>query len=208
MKKKLKISIIFLFPVIAITAGYFIYDYWQYKSEGWGEWQDIRNVEYESAENYKIIETSEGRKVINENAGLSFPVPEGWSVKIIEEENEVEMSSADIIHLKNKLFPDQGCNIGIFVEHSVEDGYEESRLKIVNNKIESDNELIENIQYIISVDGHKALKTVLAYNAGELINVEIPRNNKIYSFVIPVIPSEKERCFNKADIFLENIRII
>ncbi|MFA6754172.1 MAG: hypothetical protein WCR84_03390, partial [Candidatus Paceibacterota bacterium] len=74
MNKRNKIIfflILFLFSFTLIS--YLIYDYLEYKKEiRESYWEIPSQVEYESTDNYEIIETEEGKVVVNENAGLSF----------------------------------------------------------------------------------------------------------------------------------------
>ncbi len=172
-------------------------------------------IEYESVDNYEIIETDKGRMVVNENAGLSFMVPEGWGVEKIDEGEdfqEIRIFSQDKSKKENNFFPDKGCIISVFIKNYKEifPG-EENRSTHVLKQILGEKELAsKEVQEVISVDNQPALKTILyrGRGIGELFMVEVPVNQKtLYNFDALTNLEEKERCLQKFNLFLETISI-
>ncbi|MFA6754115.1 MAG: hypothetical protein WCR84_03095, partial [Candidatus Paceibacterota bacterium] len=162
-------------------------------------WEIPSQVEYESTDNYEIIETEEGKVVVNENAGLSFMIPEGWGVKMDEENDTVEIFNV------NRL---ENCFFWIGVDYYIENfPGEKNRPFIVSQQTEGKEKIIENMQEIIFIDTFSALKTFKKSGETSLISAEVPFNNRIYNFILFSSLKNNEECINIFDEFLDGVSI-
>ena len=91
--KTLKIVAVVLFLVV---VAYLFYNHWKYRYGTSESLYFTPHFKVEDIANYRIIETSEGRSVVNNNMGLTFSIPDQWSVEIVKEEYEVEISSPNM----------------------------------------------------------------------------------------------------------------
>ena len=214
MNKRNKIIfflILFLFSFTLIS--YLIYDYLEYKKEiRESYWEIPSQVEYESVENYEIIETEEGKVVVNENAGLSFMVPEGWGVNILPEEYEVEIFTSDMNTTGlgfERIFPIDGCIIRSGIVYFIQDfPGQEQRPQIIRKKIEEKG-LLEDIQEVFFINNYSSLKTTRFKDSefGRVILIETPINNTIYHFGVSFSLNNEEECLEEFHNFLKTVSI-
>ena len=204
-KNKKNIILVFFLLLFLILVGYLIYDYTQYKKETEVISREIpKSIEYESIENYEIIETEKGKMVKNENVGLSFIVPDGWNIDKIEEDDTIEISRFSKIDRSNSRLIDGDCDFLIGVDYYLK---EDNRPLFILQQIEGREELLEDIQEIIFVNSYPALKTTKKSDTTLLINIELPNINKIYNFILFSLLNDEKNCSEEFDKFLETISI-
>jgi len=181
-------------------------------------WEIPSQVEYESTDNYEIIETEEGKVVVNENAGLSFMVPEGWGVKETEEitwsgginEYGIVLSTPEIELNPNSSWvpiPIQGCVINVYIKN------DEQRFNYIETILRSGS--ISDNEEVVSISNYKALKNFygeseeLAQNLSSFfyILIEIPIKQKIYIFETYISTKDSKKCVDFFDNFIEKVSI-
>ncbi len=212
--KKLLISI-FIFFLIFIVWGLILFSNLKNKNDldDIGKWQQIEINEitkYEPKENYNIYEVGNLKSIKNENIGLEFKVLEKWSAKIIEYKDisEIKLTSPDFESGIN--FPEKGCEIKVGAVYFIKNDGLLTKPEIIQEKLKEEN-LIDNVEKIVFIDNHPALKTIQYENpkTGGIITVEKPFYNKngLYFFNIYYPKSEKTKCLNYFDNFLKSISI-
>ncbi len=207
--KKSKVIILSSFLIIITIIGYFIYsNSREYESE-WYEL--IEDVEYENVENYEIIEILEEKKIVNKNMGLSFLIPDEWSVEMLNDDNEIEIMSPGL-ESEASYPPSEGCIIRSGIAH-FDQKIEKEKMKpqIIKNIMENKDDLIDNTQTtqeIIEIDSRQTLKTINRNNElGKIVLTETPINNTIYHFGIIFRPDYEHECLKIFDGFLASIVI-
>jgi hypothetical protein len=173
-------------------------------------WQSNKEIKG-SPDDYIIKETPQGIFVENKKAGLIVKAPEGWVVKMIEEEEgAIDFGSLDLETNKKEgkiVLPlEKGCKIQAAVEYGEFD--------ITNIEIE--------IRYSLALMGMKsvyfeetavnnspALKSTfgLEEDSNLGISISIPSDNKVYGFSVMWGFEEKEKCIQEFNEFLETISI-
>lgn len=208
INKKIFISIIVI--LIFISGGVFL---WWDKIENYLERKEMEIV-IAPSKDYIIQETSTGKFVENEKDGFKVQVPEGWEVEIgmdiggYVSERKVTLYSSDFSYR-----PPQGCLIEIQISRLKEEkegflvkGADEVREMIEYYK-ERETEVEESsFREVILVDKHEALKRtkVLKGEIGKHISIEIPVENRVYSFEFVLF---SERCDQEFDRLLETVSI-
>jgi hypothetical protein len=164
-------------------------------------------------EDYKIVETPEGKFVENEKAGLSFKVPEGWKVEIQElAGGEVLLN---LFEQKARHDPEHGFLIeGCGWELGVKDSKTETEL--LGQKIQDiityqkhHQEKVSSMIEIIDVGGYETLETIVSDNPkfGKSITLEIPFNGRLYYLETLFVPGGEERCSQEFNNFLKTVLI-
>lgn len=164
-------------------------------------------VKFEPLENYEILETQEGTIVRNENAGLIFQVPNGWSAHKTEaglEQWIININSPDLM-ADEKGFLTQGCGISAWVE------YDEFSANAVRHRIQDPERFSEELLFgkyeTTEVSNLLSLKMILDNPSwGQSIGTKTPIKNRIYVFDTRILP-EEEKCLNDFNNFLNNISI-
>ncbi len=174
-------------------------------------WQKSQREIKGSPEDYAVIETAEGKFVINEKAGLTVKVPEGWIEEKIEfKEGSVVFYSPDIESVREdkKLTPSfkKGCTIGIAV------GYQKTSFEEIRKKIESAHEslIIKSDEFeIINIDGIAALKNSFeSVDLGYSTDVFMMLKENIVGRVALVAALQDiERCTQEFNQFLKSVSI-
>ncbi len=213
-KNKIKTFLIVSLLLILIAGLYIFLDYLEYRKEtNFVEFEIYKFIEHESIDNYEIIETDKGKMVVNEKAGLSFMVPDNWRAEKNSEIEEIELFSFDVdlsgIGLET-TFPRNGCIIKTGIVRFIDNYSNQTRRpEIITDKIEGREELIEDIQEIISIDKRLSLKTIRfkSSDAGRIIFIETPLNDEIYHFGISFPLISEEECLKSFNKFLETISI-
>ena len=165
-------------------------------------------------EDYVIKETPEGKFVINEKAGLSFKVPEGWRVEMDESKGAqllLVLFEKNVVLNQNGV-PTGGCWWRVGIE---DNKLEAKRVSQDINFLDSENNLIDMDYYtilreIINVDNYKTLKTTFKFNKTEqanMIEVIVPFEEKIYFFRAFLDLDKEEKCSQEFDKFLETVSI-
>ncbi len=204
IRKKVKILVISFLFLVFLSFLYLLYDYYLYREEiKESSWDIPRMIEYESIDNYKIRETPEGKFVVNENAGLEFFVPHGWDVEKRKRDDTLEIYP----HNNDSL---ASCYFWIGIDHYLINDYteEESRPRIILDRLNKDKGIIEDSQMSIEIDNYLSLKTIKDSTDILFISIETPINNAIYNFLLfsPLL-EENEKCLNYFNNLLETISI-
>lgn len=158
-------------------------------------------------EDYKIIETSEGKFVENEKAGLSFKVPDGWRVEI-DESTEIQLLVKFFEkNAKRDLtsgFLIEGCGWQL----GIEDNKAEAQ-RIVQDIGLCQHNNVDLRKEVIDINGHRALKIIVFDDPklGKDVYIGLPLEEKISYFRVLFFPGEEERCSREFDKFLETVLI-
>ncbi len=192
--KKVIIPIIVIL-ILAVAGGFF--------------WWQNRKIKG-SPNDYVIKETEQGTIVENKKAGLTVNVPEGWVAEKIENgEGLMGFYSPNIEgELQNgKIAPPlrKGCIIHIGIL------YEEMTLtqlkfeaKYNLNLLDAKSEEFEEV----TINNYQALKaTADTQKIGSIIGVDVPCQNRAYSFSLLFAPYNKNNCIQEFDKFLETVLI-
>ncbi len=213
MKKKIIVSTIIIFVLLLIAGGVF-----------W--WQGNKDVTLKllskntpiKTEDYKVIETSQGKFLENRERGLKIKVPSGWKVekegpfigKVYLLGPEVKV---DEIFVKN-VGEKATCGMIIYIYKSEK----------VNPEVETHAESLKNeISYIrenpkgekegesprnevIMVDNKSAIKrSYIQQGKVRLIDIEVPISEYVYNFSSDLIINQK--CVNEFNKVLETVSI-
>lgn len=201
MKKKnyLFISLgIFVLAIISVLM------YWGFSEDSGRVTPGVR---YEAPKYYVIKDGPDGKIVENKHAGINFKAPEGWNVEKKEigpDEWIVNFFSQDAIMNESGLLTG-GCGISTLIEY-----HEITSIDVMAriNNPEKYSEEVGGNQEIIEISGQKSLKTTYdRLELGMTVIIQIPVEDKIYSFDTLFLPDEKERCSALIDEFLKNISI-
>jgi len=193
MPKKQKLIILAIIILVLVGGGLF---YWQNR--------EIKG----SPEDYVIKETSAGVFVENKKAGLTVKVPEGWEVQKIKfSEGSIVFYTPDVEERwLNELIPlESGCGIETAVVYK-KMNFEEiiKEIKDIHTGLGIKSEEFEEI----TINNRQALKNTFdSVVIGSGINVCFSNKNKLYSFGVCWVPSEKEKCVQEFDKFLETVSI-
>ena len=204
MNKK---ALIFLIILAAVAGGFF----YLWLSQPVKEPEEVSQPpRWSPAEDYVIEERPEGKFVVNEKAGLSFKVPEGWKVNIEGEEALVELFSPDAELDQNNVL-NKGCRILATVY------YQEEEFVRIKNQIESVKETSEKskeeygVTYkVVEISGYSALKGIGTEKPkiGQSIEMALPiEEGEIIGIGTQILSEYKERCLKEFDEFLETIVI-
>ena len=201
MKKKFYLFLILGIFVLAIIG---ILLYW-----GFSEDSDrvTPGVRFEAPKHYVIKDGPDGKIVENKHAGITLKAPEGWSVEKKEigpDEWIVNFDSPDIT-TNEAGFLASGCGFSVWIE------YHEATFRGAVDRINDPQRYSQEISgnyEVIDMAGHKALKRILSRPEwGIAVAIQLPFQNKIYSFDTLLLPGEKERCAALMDEFLADISI-
>ena len=204
--KTLKIVALVLFLVV---ISFLLYNHWKYRYGASEPFYFTPHFEVEDIANYQIIETSEGRSVVNNNMGLTFSVPDQWSVEMLEEEYEVEISSPNMEGERGS-FPLKGCVARVGIVRFIQDfPGQELRPQVMRSQIVGETPILEDIQEIVMVNNRASLKTIKyeGNERGEIILIELPIDNTIYHFGIIYASVDEEKCKEKFNEILDSVLI-
>ena len=164
---------------------------------------------------YKIEETSAGTVVINERAGFSFKVPEGWELETQyfgEEEFTLEFLSPDAVRREGNPPLTKGCGMGLttFFREDLWDSWNNDILRVQQYPEEA-----REGEKVIKVGGKLALWTALnAHDPaaieifGEIIQVHIPiDNNGVIEFGTTIMLDRQLDCKAEFDTFVSSFSI-
>ncbi|MEA3453051.1 MAG: hypothetical protein U9Q96_01810 [Patescibacteria group bacterium] len=201
MQKPFYLSIIFALLAMLI-GGVFL---WSAYKEELDEW--LPAVVFEAPENYEIIETEDGMMVKNESAGISFKVPDGWIIDKQEigiDEWIINTSSPEAKIDKSGLLV-EGCGISSWIE------YDKISADIVRKRIKDPERFSAGISggyKFIKIDGYSALRILIEHPEwGKLVAIQIPIEDKIYTFDTRFLPDETGECTQMFEEFLGGILI-
>jgi len=201
MEKKFYFLLIIAFLIIVI-GGIFL---WLEYTEEADEWSP--GVEFESPENYVFKDTAEGKIVENLSAGISFKVPNNWTVDKEEigiDEWIVNILSPDAEINQSGLLV-SGCGVSASIQ------YHEATAMATRHRIEDperfSNEISGGYQ-AIKIGEHLALRiTIENPEWGKAVAIKIPIEDRIYMFETRFLPEEMERCSQVFEDFLKEISI-
>lgn len=192
-----------IFALIAMLIGGI--SLWLKYAEEAEEW--LPGVEFEPPENYVFKDTPEGTIVENKNAGISFKVPENWTV----DKKEIGIDQWVV----NVLSPDAelneaglligGCGVGILI---VYDNIMADSVRFrIENPERSSGEVSGGYE-VLKISSYSALKMILENPEwGRGVAIKIPREDKIYIFETRFLPDETGKCSQAFEEFLKGISI-
>ena len=197
MSKKIVLAIFAVFVILVAGGGFF----W------WWQGKEIKG----SPEDYVIVDRTDGTFVENKKAGLSVKVPEGWEVEKVEREEgwamffspetQIELTSEGVVLLPLV----KGCLIDAGVMYR-KMSLSELELDIKYTLPNLGLKFIE-VENIV-VNNSQALKTTFdTQKVGSGIIVNIPYDDKVYTFNLSFGANEEEECTSEFDRFLETISI-
>lgn len=191
---KTKIWILFGGALILILAGALFYYYFFYETPV-EEWD---NAEYSSVDDYLV----QGDIVKNDKAGLSFVVPEGWSVDKEESQSYISLLSSDANGL---FFLETGCKI------TIESRKIKTNVQAIKNFLmdaHSDWRDIDSYDEIV-FSGKKALRNEfeLKASAQYYVSVHVPLKGLIHTFGMNSNISDKHNCVDTYEQFLGEVTI-
>lgn len=153
--------------------------------------------------------------VLNEKAGFSFKVPEGWRAETQyfgEEEFTLEFLSPDAVRREGNPPLNKGCGIGLttFFREDLWESWNSDVLRVQQNP-----ERGREGEKIIEVGGRFAFWDALnAHDPaaieifGEIIRVNIPiSNNGVVELGITMMPDRQSDCKAEFDTFLSSFSI-
>lgn len=193
-----------LFLILA-GAGFFCW--WEFYETPPEKW-DL--AEYSRPEDYAVIETPEGQKVINEKAGISFMVPEGWILnEIFDYSNQLFLYSPDSIE-KNIYIMEKGCRVvpaTIFIKTNFND-LETNLKKSMWGKYNPSTE-------ILNISGKPTFKYIVESAESEFYRIGIsiplrtlfPFGGRLHSFGLDSAIEDRENCIQEFENFLQTIVI-
>ncbi len=209
--KKLILSISVFFIVLTVWAMIIFYNI-NYKDSD--ETKNQKNIKieeitkYEPAKNYNINKTSNSKLIENKNIGLDITIPKDWNAEIDEfkDISEIKITTPDFKSGIN--FPEKGCEIRVGAVYFLKK--EKTKPQIIKDKL-LNKDLLSDSEETVIVSEQSALKTIQYENpeTGQIIAVEKPFSNKnaLYFFNIHFLESEKLKCLNYFDNFLNLISI-
>jgi len=190
--------LIFSAFIILVLAGIFL---WSGVSDDFDNF--IPAVKFEPLENYVITETEQGIVVENSNVGLTFRVPEGWTVEKTEAQLDewiINVMSPDIEFGADGLLS-EGCGFSVWVEE------DEILANVVRGDIDAQEGLTGDKE-TIEVDGYFALRVWMEEESwGRIEAVKIPVKDRIFMFDTMFRPETAERCSEEFNKFLGEVRI-
>ncbi len=195
MNARYKTIVIVLLFLFVISVFYLIYT----DSQNQDDWIEIKPIRYEDVNNYQVVETLSGTKIVNEFAGLSFQVPENWDIEIINDEDRqgIQLSSRD----------PNSCVFGMNIEHYTQEFPEQDRRpQLVQRQIQGEEDIIGEIQEIIPFGNKFALRSTRETGDGMMILVEHPKNNMIFSFGT-LIREGRSECSHKFIDVIDSVLI-
>ncbi|OQX71086.1 hypothetical protein B6D52_02690 [Candidatus Parcubacteria bacterium 4484_255] len=195
---KLFFFIVFLGFIITVLIGLFL---WSNYSE------DMDNimpaVKVEPPENYKFIETEEGKFIENTNVGLKFKIPEEWTAEkkeVQKDEWVINVMSPDIKFGEDGLLS-EGCGFSVWVEE------DEILANVIRTQLGEIADADEDSE-VVEIGGYSALKINIKKESwGEIQAIEIPVRDMVIKFDTLFRPETQERCSAEFSKFLNEINI-
>ena len=199
MEKKFYFLIILTF-LIMIFGGISLWSKYAQKEDDW-----LPAVKFEPPENYVFVDTDQGKVVENKTAGIKFKVPNNWTVdkKEIDTDRWIINLLSPNAKLNDSGLLQNGCGISAYIQY---DSVTANRIK---NKIEDptwlSGEMLGRYKEL-KIGGKIALETTLENPEwGQAVSIEIPENDKIYTFETRFLPEDTEECNLQFKQFLGGI---
>jgi len=209
-KKKKAVIIIVVFVLFLIAGGVFLLLEWLDFKKAQGPDLSYEN-EYVKAEDFKIVENSEGKFVKCEKYSLRVKVPDEWTVKIFDGEVDLNDSNIDEENLLESAR--QGaCGMGIEIYENKKNSSESETyadyLRIMINSLEDEGtrEDSRSKEEIVLISEHKGFKkTLFREGKASFINIEVPIGQVVYNFTTGFIGAEK--CVDAFDEIMKTVEI-
>jgi len=186
---------------LLFCVGFFIYCVLTYEEEPKGA--VFEGSKFEEPQYYELKETEEGRFLVNEHAGFSLMVPEGWKVEKVEAQSDewiARLISPDA-ELDDSGFLKKGCGIGVWIKYDRFD-YEDVLLDVQNPRKMSEYVKYEKIE----IGKIPALEIVgESEKIGKILFIKIPYKENTVLFLDTRIIPEYSYC---EDIFNQIIQSI
>ena len=188
MEKKFYFLIILTF-LIMIFGGISLWSKYAQKEDDW-----LPAVKFEPPENYVFVDTDQGKVVENKTAGIKFKVPNNWTVdkKEIDTDRWIINLLSPNAKLDDSGLLQKGCGISAYIQYDkiMADGI---RFRIQNPDKTSAE--VSGGYKELKIGDKKALETTLENPEwGQAVSVEIPENDKIYTFETRFLPKDTEGC--------------
>jgi len=203
--RKVLLAAILIITLVSSLGGIFLL------SRGEDLPEEQEEIRYSNSEDYVIKETEEGKVVENENAGLSFKVPDGWRTDKPEAAIYITLYSPDA---EGTTMGPEGLTTGCEIMAQVM--YIRANVEIIEQGLRESHqgELFANDEYeIIEIDGHKALKNkveIIPLNLSGT-SIHVPVNDfsegKLHFLRVGSNLEEKEKCIQEFEEFLKTVSI-
>lgn len=185
MSRKIWLIII---GALVIIVGFFVFILLIPEEEE-GNWVEIA-PKFEEPQYYEIKETDKGTLLVNEHAGFSLEVPEGWRVEKLETSTGqwiVNLLSPDAV-LENSLLK-AGCGASVWVE------YGEKKYIDILNKIQSPSSVWPHIKYsTTTISGTLSLKKESEGKLGKILIIEAPFTSERIFHIGTFILADYSQC--------------
>jgi len=207
MNNKCKVILIGVAVLAVVAIGYLFYIKYQESKLGPVSYESFKKIE----ENGKVF-------LENKEVGLKFQVPEGWKTDDVFGWTSLSMQSSDykVFNEKNYPIPEKGCWIDILAKKEFsgkEDVEYLDVLDLLKDKEYMNSQNSEkNIYELFFLDSLESIKskTIINQNKenqGEVVSIELPYDKKYYSFETYLFGSDKEKCLEEFNDFIQTISI-
>jgi hypothetical protein len=210
MNKIVKIIVGIVLLLVIVGLGFFCWQKWQQKQE--------ESLGYIQFEEFNKQESNDEVYFENIESGLKFKVPVGWTASASQLAS-IALSSPDFVDFKEvdltrAFTPQSGCWIGVSVKNTLSDAVDYALVKDRLSKQDLLNTINrKDLNYsVVNINGKFLLKSdySVGNNEGDIINflsIELPQQNKLYSFKTTLSGKDKEKCSQIFNDFLTTIFI-
>jgi len=161
---------------------------------------------------YTVKMVSGGKLVENRKEGLSMKVPNDWEPKpksLSDSKYQIDFFSPEALSTAKPVSNviEQGCKLTTLISP------QKTNLKEIedqNNSAESPTgESVKVKNEIIDISGKKGVKSITDYGSliGSVITVDVPTDNKVYSFIMYQGTKSEEQCSKAFNDFLQTVSI-
>jgi hypothetical protein len=185
----------------------------------WQKWQQKQeeNLGYVQFNEFTKQEAGSDVYFENKESGLKFKVPAGWMASASQLAS-VALTTVDFKPFKDNpsaaSVPATGCWIGISVKNSLSDDFDYAEVKkyLDYPELLIDMNAARDQYTIVNVGGKRMLQKNLLVddnkgNVGNILDLELSQNNKLYFVETDLFGSDKERCTQFFNDFLNTISI-
>lgn len=220
INKKMNKKIIILIIVILLLMAGGVFWWWEgIRESQYNTYENMsEGMSWSSPEDYVIKDTSEGKIIENEKAGLKFEVPKGWEIKKESHEGShwIDLLSSDAKFDKDNLLK-EGCGVSLVVIYQENDmvvderspKYIRYKIELIKENPEEAEGLYENYE-AVEIDGYPSLKSIGQDHPviGQTIWLAIPVTDKeTIAIETTLLSGYKERCAKEFDEFLKTVSI-
>jgi len=202
---KLKRVIFFVIVILLlITIGVFLWN--KYKKP---------DIPYVLSEEFTIRETEQEKIIEYKETGFKIIIPSNWEISGFIARNGLLLTSPDFeFHEKvgpySPPIPEKGCSMTVsIIKRSLLD----MEYDPIGHLIDACPEVGQNCNdyVIVEFNGIRGLEhTYVSENSlipGKYVSIEIPKNDKLYSFETHLFSQDKERCEQEFNQILNTIEI-